>query len=379
MPLTLAFTAQAGAASSKAVCQPSFSAAHCMARVVTDVHGNVLNVAAQIDSQAAGTPPFKPSDIHTGYNLPNTGSGTPTIAIVDAFDDPNAEADLGTFDAMFGLPACTTANGCFRKVNQNGGTAPPPSDVGWSVEISLDIQWAHAICQNCHILLVEANDNSFTNLGAAVNRAAAMGANIISNSYGGTEFGGSISAYNHPFTVITASTGDNGFAAGTQFPASAPTVVAVGGTSLHLNSSGGYVSESAWNGAGSGCSSFYSSKRFMRASQTATCGTRRGEADVSAVADPNTGVGVYDSFGEPGLIQLGGTSVSAPLIAGVYGLANNFSATKYPGQLPYKHASSLHDITSGNNGSCGGNRICTAMGGWDGPTGLGSPNGVGAF
>src|SRR5262249_47886328 len=153
---------------------------------------------------------------------------------VDAFDDPNAESDLGVYSSTFGLPPCTTVNGCFKKVNQNGGTTPPPSNVGWAEEISLDLDMAHGLCPNCKILLVEANDNSFTNLAKSVNRAATMGATEISNSYGGGEFGGSFSSYNHKNIAVTVSSGDGGFSAGTQFPASAPSVVAVGGTSLHV-------------------------------------------------------------------------------------------------------------------------------------------------
>jgi subtilase family serine protease len=372
----------AGGSSSRAVCKPVFSGASCYARIATNAAGQALTFARpSMATPNAGTPPFTPADIHTGYNLPVNSVVPQTIAIVDAFDDPTAESDLAFFNSTFGLPACTTANGCFRKLNQAGNAGPyPPFNSGWALEISLDIQWAHATCQNCKIILVEANSNSFADLAASVNKAAQLGANVISNSYGGNEFGGSFSAYQHKHVAITVSTGDNGYAAGTQFPASAPTVIAVGGTSLHLDSSSHYVSESAWSGAGSGCSSFYLAKKWQKNAPGQVCGTARGIADVSADADPNTGVYVYDtSISPPGWYQVGGTSLSAPIIGGVYALAGNAASVGFPSKIPYKNKTALHDITTGNNGSCGGSAICTAKIGWDGPTGMGTPNGIGGF
>jgi hypothetical protein len=191
------------------VCAPLFGGAACGALVLSDAGGHAIT-ASSPGALPAG---YGPAELHSAYSLPTIGGPGTTIAIVDAFDAPNIESDLATYDATFGLPACTTANGCFRKVNQNGGSSPlPRNDSGWALEISLDVEIAHAVCQSCTILLDEADDNSFASLGAAVNRAAAMGATVISNSYGGDEFAREpLGAYTHPFVAVTASTGDGGF------------------------------------------------------------------------------------------------------------------------------------------------------------------------
>ncbi|HYV65004.1 MAG TPA: S8 family serine peptidase, partial [Myxococcales bacterium] len=178
---------------------------------------------------------FGPVDLTSAYQLPATGGAGMTIAIVDAMDNPNAESDLGTYRAQFGLPPCTTANGCFRKVNQNGQASPlPASDVGWGQEIALDLDMASAVCPSCNILLVEATSPTIANLGTAVNTAVGLGANVVSNSYGGGESAGDPTTtsqfYNHPGVLITASSGDSGF--GVEYPAAATTVLAVGGTHL---------------------------------------------------------------------------------------------------------------------------------------------------
>jgi subtilase family serine protease len=299
------------------------------------------------------------------------------VAIVDAFDDPNAEADLGVYRAQFGIAACTTANGCFAKVNQNGVQGSyPRADSGWAQEISLDLDMVSAICPNCHILLVEATTNSFANLAASVNTAASLGANAISNSYGGGEFATEVNdiAFNHPGIAITASSGDSGF--GAQYPAASPFVTSVGGTTLTQN--GSSFSETAWSGAGSGCSAFEPQQSWQAAvpAITAVCG-RRAIADVSAVADPATGVDVYDTYQASGWLVFGGTSVASPIIASVYALAGNAGTVNY-GSFSYSHTASLHDVTSGSNGNCG-NVLCNAASGWDGPTGNGTPNGTGGF
>jgi subtilase family serine protease len=323
---------------------------------------------------AAAPAGYGPADLRSAYQLTSSGSASQTIAIVDAFDDPNAESDLAVYRSQFGVPACTTANGCFRKVDQNGGTHYPRRNTGWAEEISLDVDMVSAICPNCHILLVEATTNSFANLGAAVNRAAAMGANAISNSYGGSDTSDSSAPfYNHPGIAVTASSGDSGF--GAQFPASSHFVTAVGGT--HLTRGGGTRgwTETVWSGAGSGCSAFNAA--LPGAASFGTGCANRAEADVSAVADPNTGVAVYDSFREPGWLVFGGTSVSSPIIAAVFGLAGNESSID--NNFPYAHSGSFFDVTSGSNGSCSPAQLCTARAGWDGPTGLGTPNGTGGF
>src|SRR5215470_16290811 len=218
---------QANASNMSLACSafPATGFAHCFAQVRKDIRPMSAQQAAAPLATVAG---LGPAQLQSAYKLPSATAGSgQTIAIVDAMDDPTAEADLGTYRSQFGLPACTTANGCFRKVDQNGGTSFPAVDSGWALEISLDIQMASAICPNCHILLVEASSASFANLATAVDRAATMGANAISNSYGGSESGSRQTAthYNHAGIQITASSGDNGF--GVEFPASANTVTSV--------------------------------------------------------------------------------------------------------------------------------------------------------
>jgi hypothetical protein len=308
-----------------------------------------------------------------------------TIAIVDAYDNPNAESDLAVYRSQFGLPACSSANGCFVKRNQRGETAPPAGNTGWGQEIDLDIEMVSAVCPNCKIVLVESDSNSFADLGAAVNEAVALGATAISNSYGGGEFFGETSyagPYNHPGIAITASSGDGGY--GVEAPAAYNTVVAVGGTSLTTAANTRGWTETAWSGAGSGCSSQISKPSWQRD----TACSRRTVADVSAVADPNTGVAVYDSYGSTGGANwyvFGGTSVAAPIIASVYGLAGNAKTTDYPARFAYASPTSLFDVTSGSNGNCTRKHTtatryyCTAGPGYDGPTGLGTPNGTTGF
>jgi subtilase family serine protease len=320
---------------------------------------------------------YHPADLQSAYKLPSATAGTgQTVAIVDAFDDPNAESDLAVYRSTFGLPPCTTANGCFKKTDQNGGTRFPRRDVGWAQEISLDLDMVSAICPNCNILLVEANTNSFSNLAAAVDTAARLGANAISNSYGGSEFSTETSSadphFNHPGHAITASSGDSGF--GPQYPAASQFVTAVGGTSLLTAANSRGWSETVWSGAGSGCSAFEPKPSWQL---DAGC-AKRTIADVAAVADPNTGVAVYDTFRQPGWLVFGGTSVSSPIIASVYALAGNAGSVTY-GSFPYSHTGSLFDVVSGSNGSCGGSYLCTGTAGYDGPSGNGTPNGTGAF
>ncbi len=320
-----------------------------------------------------------PTDLRSAYNLTATGSASTTVAIVDAYDDPKAESDLATYRTTFGLPACTTANGCFRKVNQTGQASPlPATDAGWAGEISLDVDMVSATCPGCHILLVEATKPTIANLGSAVNTAVNLGAKFISNSYGGSENGSENSYdnsyYNHPGVVITASSGDDGYAV--SYPASGKGVTAVGGTTLTRDSSPRGWSETAWSGAGSGCSATVAAPAFQTGLSTGC--TKRAEADVAAIADPQTGVAVYQTFGAGGWSVYGGTSAAAPLIASVYALAGNPGASDSANRYPYAHPTALNDITSGSNGTCGA-PLCTAGAGYDGPTGLGTPNGTAAF
>lgn len=341
-------------------------------------HGAACDAWVRTDIVSAAVSPsitpsgFGPSSLRSAYNLTSSGSSSQTIAIVDAFNDPNAESDLAVYRTQFGLSACTTANGCFKKVSQTGGTNYPRGNTGWAEEISLDVDMASAICPNCHILLVEAKTNSFANLGAAVNYAAAH-ANVVSNSYGGSDASdASAPFYNHPGVAITASSGDGGF--GVEFPASSHFVTAVGGTHLVMSGST-RVSETVWNGAGSGCSTLNPALTGQAAFNTGCA--KRAVADVSAVADPATGVAVYDTYHESGWLVFGGTSVASPIIASVYALAGNESSID--NNYPYTHSSNFFDITSGSNGSCSPSQLCTARVGWDGPTGLGTPNGTGGF
>jgi subtilase family serine protease len=319
---------------------------------------------------------LNPADIQSAYRLGGASAGGRTVAIVDAYNDPTAESDLGVYRSQFGLPACTTANGCFRKVSQTGSTTNlPATDAGWATEISLDLDMVSAACPSCHILLVEATSATNSNLATAENYAARQsGVVAISNSYGGSDTSQS-SAYNHPGIAITASSGDSGY--GIESPASYPDVIGVGGTSLSRAGNSRGWTESAWSGAGSGCSSV-NAKPSWQTSATQCAGD--AVADVSAVADPNTGVSVYDSTpyqGSVGWQVYGGTSAASPIIASVYALSGNTAG--YPASYTWSHSSGLFDVTTGSNGSCSPSVWCHAGSGWDGPTGLGTPNGTSAF
>lgn len=361
--------------------------------------GALLRVHVASDGERAastGTPSgYGPAQLTQAYSLPSATAGAgQTVAVVDAYNDPNAASDLATYRGTFGLPACTVDSGCFRQVSQTGSaTSLPANNGGWAQEESLDLDMVSAICPNCRILLVEANSASMTDLGTAVNEAVNLGATEVSNSYGGSESRSDTrydsSYFNHPGVAITASSGDAGY--GVEYPAASPYVTAVGGTSLTTdsNSSRGYT-ETAWSGAGSGCSAYDSAPTWQRSltAITAVCG-KRAVADVSADADPNTGVAVYDSYtyqGYGGWLVFGGTSVASPIIASVYALAGN--AASVTASQAYANPGSLNDVKSGSNGSCGTRSrhgtssntvLCQAATGWDGPTGLGTPNGIQAF
>jgi hypothetical protein len=419
-----------------------------------------------------------PKDLHTAYTLPADALDAQTIALVDAYNDPSAEADLQLYDETFDLPACTEANGCFRQVNERGEAHNPPFPVselklsearsgsqaereeaeeaeGWTLEMSLDVETAHAICNSCHIVLVEADSTRSSDLEASEQTAASLGATEISNSWGGPECEVSSphrciresSAFEHPGTVITASAGDSGYLGWdssqkgyAEFPASSPHVVSVGGTRLLLNEAGERRSETVWNdggpgghgAGGGGCSVGFEAQPWQQSvadwSLVGCTGNRRAVADVSADADPYTGVAVYDSSSSecvssyeeeveggagPELVEtvvhwcpIGGTSLSSPLIAATFALAGGAHGVEYPARTLYENAldspGSLHDVTTGSNGecknafdgldgesgcksaeeanaSCAGRLICQAAVGYDGPTGLGTPNGLTAF
>jgi hypothetical protein len=423
---------------------------------------------------------LRPQDLHSIYQLPTTVASSQTIALVDAYNDLSAEADFRVYDKEFGLPECTAANKCFAQVNQNGETGKLPFPAsntareaeeatcndkkakeskveeeareaackeveeaeGWTEEISLDIETAHATCENCKIVLVEANSTSFSDLETAERAAAEeLGATEISNSWGGpqpgeTEAEDNASSFNHPDAVITAAAGDDGYLnwdaeesserGYVDYPAASPHVVAVGGTRLQgpLGEGGTWAGEQVWNGdgaGGGGCSTELAAPIWQQSASdwsSVGCGGDRAVADVSADADPYTGLAVYDSdleCEEPGTgnsthwCTIGGTSLASPLIASVFALAGGANGVAYPAQTLYENKledpTTLHDILSGSNGECtkpfdeeegllggtsgctaseeaaqcSGQAICTAGSGYDGPTGVGTPNGILAF
>ncbi len=334
--------------------------ARCQSWVRTDVKGLVRK----------NTPSgYAPSDLQTAYGLTSfstsNGQGQ-TVAIVDAYVDPNAAKDLAVYRAQYGLPACTGSKGCFT-TKAFGSKA----DAGWAEEESLDVDMVSAICPNCKILLVEAASNSLAALVTA-EKYATSHANYVSNSWSGNE---GTQKYDASFNVsgiaITAATGDNGHNATAQWPAILPSVMAVGGTTLtKINPR----TESAWSGAGSGCSKVYAKPSFQNGLSTGC--SLRAQADTSADANPNTGVAVYDTYRQSGWLVFGGTSVATPIIASVYALAG--TGANNNNTYLYGHASSLNDVSSGSDGSCGA-PMCTSGKGWDGPTGLGTPNGIDAF
>ncbi len=478
----------------KAACaQPAFGHAGCLAlRLVRRSSSLSGASAARAGASASSASPqpapspalgevgYTPEQLHSAYELPAEAPSSQTIALVDAYNDPTAAEDLASYSSEFGLPPC--GGGCFTQYNQEGKTTslPFPKTTaelelwrtsankakkeeaaraeGWGLEISLDIETAHAICHNCDIALVEAKSTSYADLEAAERAAAGLGATEISNSWGGAECieaparecVTSTQAFNHPGIVITASAGDDGYLSWTapnsaergfaSFPASSPDVIAVGGTRLLLNEAGGWAHETVWNdggeeevapgsrapdghgASGGGCSVVFTAQPWQ---QNATdwssvgCGAHRAVADVSADADPYTGVAVRysrptecESEGLPDWCTIGGTSLASPIVASTFALAGGAATVKYPAQTLYQNQklrpTSLHDIdasaTSGSNGrcslpfneedppfltgctpqqeaatSCSNQLICLAHSGYDGPAGVGTPHGIAAF
>ncbi|WP_330339707.1 putative Ig domain-containing protein [Streptomyces sp. NBC_00557] len=358
--------------------RPSPGHAACFAQRRTDIKQRLAAAVA-----AAAPSGLSPANLHSAYNLPTTAGSGMTVAIVDAYNDPNAESDLATYRSTYGLSACTKANGCFKQVSQTGSTTQlPTNDTGWAGEEMLDVDMVSAVCPNCSIILVEANSANDTDLGIAENEAVSLGAKFVSNSWGGSEASSQTTEdtqyFKHPGVAITVSAGDSGY--GAEYPATSQYVTAVGGTALTTASNSRGWSESVWHtssteGTGSGCSAYDPKPSW----QTDTGCSKRMEADVSAVADPATGVAVYDTYGGSGWAVYGGTSASAPIIAGVYALAGTPGSTDYPAKYPYAHTGNLYDVTSGSNGSCSTSYFCTARTGYDGPTGWGTPNGTAAF
>lgn len=319
---------------------------------------------------------YSPSDLRSAYHLRSEGGSGLTIAITVAHDYPTAEADLAVYRETYGLPPCTTANGCFQKVNQRGeaGSYPGPAE-GWSAEAALDLDMTSAICPECQLVLVEAENNSDERLAQAVSEAASLGANVISDSWGGPEFPEetAVDPYlDHPGVPVLFASGDSSY--GAEYPASSPNVIAVGGTSLSKDGSARGWRETAWSGAGSGCSLYEEKPTWQSDSGCAN----RSVADVSAVADPSTPVSVYDTYGNEyqGWLLFGGTSVATPIMAGVEALLGSLEREE-GAALFWKEGSEgkLFDLGEGRNGSCSPDAeyLCHAELGYDGPTGWGTP------
>jgi subtilase family serine protease len=342
----------------------------CFAQVVTDETGQVM---ADVSVPSG----YGPANLVSAYHLKTVTTSPGTIAVVDAYDYASAEADLAKYRAQYGLPACTSASGCFKKVNQSGAASPlpakPPTGDDWTVEAALDLDMASAACPTCKLILVEANDDHSAGLFVAQNGAASLKPSVISNSWGGGE-PPTVAAYepyfNHAGIAIFVASGDSGYDASDNapsYPSTSAYVTAVGGTTLTKTTatSRGWT-EAAWSDGGSSCSNAVAKPSY----QTSAACSKRAASDVSAVANPSTGVAVYNS--SYGWIVVGGTSAASPLVAGIYtlyGLGNTAPS------WAYAHAADFNDVTSGTNGSCT-TAMCKAGSGWDGPTGIGTPNGA---
>jgi subtilase family serine protease len=330
----------------------------------------------------AGPNGLTPPDLWSAYRLPFRRDIRQTVAIVDPYSTPGLAQYLASYRSHFGLPPC---RGCLKIVNQEGRAAPLPGSgagSGWDLETTLDADMVSVACPSCHILLVEARTSEISDLAASENTAARLGAPVISNSYSGQEGGYAMTfakAYDHPGHKIVVSAGDRGYGEA-NFPADLATVTAVGGTQLRRSSDARGWSERVWNqahvgAAASGCSAYVAKPAWQHDPHC----PGRTIADVSAVA---SNVPIYNKYWG-GWITVAGTSIAAPLIAGIYGLAGN-AARLPPGSL-YQHQRQLFDITEGNSAyltnprACGNDYLCVAKKGYDAPTGLGTPDGTGAF
>ncbi|MFN8074989.1 MAG: S8 family serine peptidase [Kineosporiaceae bacterium] len=318
---------------------------------------------------------LRPADIAEIYALDATKGAGATVAIVVAYDNPQVEADLAVYRATFGLAPCTTANGCFTKVNQRGGATPPAASTGWALEIALDTQAVSAACPRCKIILVEADSDDLDDVGVASRTAASLGADVVSHSYGTAEFDG-VLAYDAKYYSTSGvpnvvASGDHGYGAAF-YPAVLPDAIAVGGTKVIKNKKGVWV-HSAWVDASSGCSQYVPQPAW----QTVAACPMRATSDISAVADTRTGLAVYSTYGYRGWVVVGGTSLSAPLVASM--IAQSGEAASLTDASPlYAATSGLLDVAKGSNGDCT-SVLCKSRIGWDGPTGLGSPQGYSAF
>jgi subtilase family serine protease len=362
-----------------ATTKPGFAA--CMVLIRTDVK---QRNEAQVGPEAPTGYGYGPSSLQSAYKLPSSTAGAgKVVAVVDAYNDPDAVSNLATYRSAWGLPACntTTKAGCLTVVNQSGAASPLPANsgsTGWATEESLDVDMVSAICPACQIYLVEATTPSIKNLGAAVDSSVSvLHAGFVSNSYGGTDSTKDKTYdkdyYLHKGVAVTASAGDDGYQV--NYPAASKDVTAVGGTSLSTASNSRGWTETVWSGTGSGCSKYEKKPAW----QTDSGCSKRTNNDVAADANPNTGVAIYDSYDQGGWLEVGGTSVASPIIASVFALAGTPAAGTLPSSYIYAHTGNLFDVTSESNGSCTPAYLCNGEVGYDGPTGWGTPDGTAAF
>jgi hypothetical protein len=351
---------------------------------------SAASASAAVASAASTEFSLSPANIRAAYGLPKTGAPHQTIAVVSALGDPSVAADLNAYSKRFGIPPCTVANHCFRVLNEDGAASPlPAADQSgvWLTESSVGVEVARGICQSCSIMLVEARSPSKFDVSTAVNTAAKLGATVVETAFedapapDDTQFA---SDYSHPGTVVVAASGDAGYTSLVFFPATMPSVLAVGGTHLDLTPGGQYQDEFAWEATTTGCSPYDDAAPWQKPFAVSVgCGSQRVISDLAAVADPGMLVHVQDVGSPCGNVfcEADGTSVSAPIIAGMIGLAGSLGSNE--SKLIYAHARSEHnvfrDVRIGVVQGCRNTPVCRVRRGFDGPTGLGTPYGLAAF
>jgi hypothetical protein len=336
-----------------------------------------------------------PGELHSAYALPDRGAPDQTIAVVSAFDDPSAAADLAAFDSHFDLPSCTTSDGCLRVINEEAQSLPLPapalSGSQWITESVLGIDTAHAVCQSCHIVLVEADGADPVDFSRAVAAGGAVGATVVVTTFIIAEdqsVDDLAPWFSNPRTAIVSAAGDPepgaqyGWIGQLNWPSSLPSVLSAGGTTLSLTTGGGYGGETAWTGTVSGCSKYDAAPAWQAKIAQADCGGERAGNDVSAVANPGLIVHISNAGPAGGpWYTAQGTSLAAPVLGGVIGLAGSMGSQEAP--TLYARARSdpgaFHDILSGTDAVGCGSVLCQAGPGWDGPTGLGTPDGLAAY
>jgi hypothetical protein len=354
---------------------PAPGVATCLSRVGGPLSDRAA-VAAAWRSSDNKSGDYTPSDLAGLYDLPAGVTSTATVGVIVAGSDPNTQAQLSYYRDYFHLPACTSANRCFREVGQDGSATLPPTDSGWVTETALDVQAVSAICPTCHLLLVDANGPTASDLGAAARTATRLGATYLSLSYGSApsflDSSINLADYNDPDVTYVAATGDNGYGTPT-FPASASNVVAAGATSATLVN--GTWHQSAWSKSGSGCATSLLggvTNALSHLLSGTVCASGRPVSDISALGDKDTGMMFYQGGR---WWSGGGTSLSAPIIAALYALAGNHTSPQAIYDNAASDPSAFVDITSGSTGSCG-SVLCNAGPGWDGPSGIGTPSGL---